>query len=69
MKVSMIYMSRKPENTPWKRIWKALWDQQTDHRIQRRAVVSSRAFKLAKGSEIVRKNGKDQLSADPHQPV
>ena len=34
-----------------------------------RAVVSSRAFKLAKGSEIVRKNGKDQLSADPHQPV
>ena len=51
------------------RIWKALWDQQTDHRIQRRAVVSSRAFKLAKGSEIVRKNGKDQLSADPHQPV
>ena len=26
-------------------------------------------FKLAKGSEIVRKNGKDQLSADPHQPV
>ena len=58
MKVSMIYMA----SGFGKRYG-------TNKLITEFRGVSSRAFKLAKGSEIVRKNGKDQLSADPHQPV
>ena len=28
------FMSRKPENTPWKRIWKALWLHRKPLRLQ-----------------------------------